>query len=96
MATVSAAQLQIEDVELVVALLDSSFDARPPEEKRAVHASLQNAAARAGLSGNVVAVWRDVSGRTRFLAPPEQHAFFQIVTYTQLAAQVNRTLECGG
>lgn len=79
---------------MAAVLLESSFEACTPEQKRAVHASLQDCAARAGLRGSVVAVWRDASGRTRFLAPPEQHAFFQIVSYSQLAAQINRTMEC--
>jgi hypothetical protein len=78
----------------VVVLLDSSFDARTSGEKRELHASLESCAAHAGLRGNVVAIWRDAAGRTRFLAPPEQHAFFQIVSYTQLEAQVNHSLEC--
>ena len=76
-------------------LLDSSFNSSTPEQTRALCDSLQECAARAGLGGTVVAVWRDASGHSRFLAPPEQHAFFQIVSYAQLAAQANRTLECG-
>ena len=50
--------------------------------------------AQAGLDGNIVVVWPDEFGRTRFLAPPEQHAFFQIVDYDQLRAQINGTLRC--
>jgi hypothetical protein len=86
--------LNIDDVEVVVVLLDSSFDALTLEQKRARHAALQACSARAGLAAPVVAVWQDSQGRTRFLASPEQHAFFQIVSYTQLRAQVNHTLEC--
>lgn len=93
MATFSAVQLEIDDVEIVVVLLDSSFDARTAEQKRQFHGALETCSARAGLSGNVVAMWRDAAGRTRFLAPAEQHAFFQIVSYAQLEAQVNRRLE---
>lgn len=75
-------------------LLDSSFGARTPAERRAAYASLAALAVQAGITGTVAAVWRDAAGRTRFLAPPEQHAFFQIVSYMQWEAQVNRTLEC--
>jgi hypothetical protein len=87
--------LEVDDVAVAVVLLDSSFDARTPAERQQFHASLEACAARAGLSGNLVAVWRDTAGRTRFLAPPQQHAFFQIVSYSQLEAQVDRKLECG-
>jgi hypothetical protein len=86
--------LEIDHVPVVVVLLDSSFGDRTPRQRQELHASLAACSARAGLNGNLVAVWRDAAGRTRFLAPPEQHAFFQIVSYTQLEAQVNRKLEC--
>lgn len=36
-----------------------------------------------------VSVWADEHGRTRFLAHPMYHAFFQIVDYAQLRAQIN-------
>jgi hypothetical protein len=42
----------------------------------------------------VVAVWPDEMGRTRFLAPQEMHAFFRVVGYDQLRAQINTTLQC--
>lgn len=88
------AHLEIDDVEVAVVLLDSSFDFFSPDRKRELHKKLETCAAQAGFSGNVVAVWRDAIGRTRFLAPPEQHAFFQILSYSQLEAQVNRSLVC--
>ena len=90
----SAAQFTIDDVEVLVVLLDGSFACGTPEQRRELHEKLEACAARAGLGENVVAVWRDAAGRTQFLAPPEQHAFFQIVSYTQLEAQVDRKLEC--
>ena len=79
------AQLNIQDVKVVVVFVDG---APGPH----VYEGLKSAAAQAGLDGNVVAVWRDEFGRTRFMAPPQQHAFFQIVDYDQLRAQINGTL----
>jgi hypothetical protein len=38
-------------------------------------------------------VWEDPQGRTRFIAPPQQHPFFQLVNYGQLRAQVNGTIQ---
>jgi hypothetical protein len=81
------AHLNLQDVKVVVVFVD-----RAPERK--TYAELERAAAQAGLVGNVVAVWVDEFGRTRFLAPPPQHAFFQIVDYDQLRAQINGTLRC--
>ena len=51
-----------------------------------------DSAARAGLAGDIVPVWRDSCGRTSFIAPPQQRPFFQCLNYDQLFAQVNRTI----
>jgi hypothetical protein len=84
----------MNDVELVVVPLEPEFDSETLERKRARYSELEAGARRAGLKGQVVAVWQDAEGRTRFLAPPEQHAFFRVVNYNQWQAQVNRTLDC--
>jgi hypothetical protein len=83
------ASLSIQDVGVVVVFMDGVPN--PP-----VYVDLQRAAAQAGLEGNVVVVWPDEFGRTRFLAPPEQHAFFRIVGHDQLRAQINGSLAAPG
>jgi hypothetical protein len=85
--TFEVAHLNILDVRVVVVFLAL----RPSPE---LYGTLQRSAQQTGLTGNVVAVWPDKFGRTRFLAPPEQHAFFQAVSYDQLRAQINTTLDC--
>jgi hypothetical protein len=75
------------DVHVVVVFLDH----RPPAD---LYGRLENSAKQAGLAGQVVAVWPDELGRTRFLAPQEMHAFFRVVGYDQLRAQINTTLRC--
>jgi len=79
------AHLNLQDVKVVVVFVDGALDAQ-------AYVDLQQAAVKAGLDGKVVAVWPDEFGRTRFIASPEQHAFFQIVDYDQLRAQINGTL----
>jgi hypothetical protein len=77
--TFDAAELNILDVRVVVVfVLD-----RPSTD---LFANLT------GLIGNVVAVWPDEFGRTRFLAPSEEHAFFRVASYHQLQAQIDTTL----
>ena len=65
-----------------------------PTARQDLYRTLQSSAAGAGRKGDVVAVWQDEFGRTRFIAPAQQHPFFQIVSYDQLYAQVNGTLAC--
>lgn len=79
------AHLNIDDVKVVVVFLERAADA-------AAYAALERSAVKAGLEGDVVAVWPDEFGRTRFLARAERHAFFQAVGYDQLRAQINGTL----
>jgi hypothetical protein len=79
------AQLDIHDVKVVVVFVDR----RPAVE---LYEALQRRAKQAGFEGNVVVVWPDEFGRTRFLAPREQHEFFQVAGYDQLRAQISGTL----
>jgi hypothetical protein len=93
--TFQVAHLHIQQVNVVIIFLDTSFDRQLPQQQNAVQARLQSAAASAGLAGNVVPVWLDESGRTKFIAPPQQHPFFKNTSFEQLATQVNRTLTVG-
>ena len=90
--TIPAAHLNIRGAAILAVFPDASFDARTPEERATVYAALQAAAAAQGFRGDVAAVWEDSAGRTRFIAPPQQHPFFQVVNYSQLRAQANATL----
>ena len=94
MDSLPIARLNIQDVKVAIAFLDTAFDAQAPAARRQVYESLRGLAARAGLAGDIVLVWQDGSGRTRFIAPPPQHPFFQIASYDQLHAQINGTLTC--
>jgi hypothetical protein len=85
------AQLKIEEVPVVVVFLDTAFEANPRAERQRLYAALQAGAARAGLPGDVVAVWQDARKCTRFIAPPQQHPFFQVANYAQLRAQISGT-----
>lgn len=95
METFQIAHLNIQQVNIIVVFLDSSFDRQVPLEQNAAHLRLQAAASSAGLAGNVVPVWLDQFGQTKFIAPPQQHPFFKSVSLEQLAVQINRTLTVG-
>jgi hypothetical protein len=95
METFQVARLEIQDVQLVIVLLAAGFDSKSEKEKLDCYAALERCAERDGLAGTVVVLWQDQSNRTRFIAPPEQHPFFQIMKYEQMLAQVSGTLACG-
>lgn len=88
-----AAYLNIRGATLAVVFFEPAFDSRTSQERTAMYAALQAAAARQSIRGDVVAVWEDRLGRTRFIAPAQQHPFFQVVNYGQLRAQANGTIQ---
>jgi hypothetical protein len=92
-STIPVAHLNIRGATILVAFLDSAFDSRTPQERDDTYAAIQAAAAREGLRGEVAAVWEDPLGRTRFIAPPQQDPFFQVMNYGQLRAQANGTIQ---
>jgi hypothetical protein len=92
-STIPVAYLNIRGANMVVVFFESEFDARTPHERNATYTAVQAAAAFQGFEGEVVALWEDRLGRTRFIAPPQQHPFFQVVNYHQLRAQVNGTVQ---
>jgi len=94
METFQVAHLNIQSVNVIVVFLASAFEHKSPQDQRTIHAALQVSATSAGLAGNVVLVWLDQYGRTKFIAPPQQHPFFRTATYQQLYMQINRTLTC--
>jgi hypothetical protein len=84
-STIPVAHLNIRGAALLVAF--------PDADQVKDFAALQAAAARAGFAGELAIVWEDPQGRTRFIAPAQQHPFFQVVNYGQLRAQVNGTIQ---
>jgi hypothetical protein len=81
-------------VNVVIIFPPSSFDNETSEERKRIHTALRVCAEQAGLTGDVVLVWQDQHGTTKFIAPPQQHPFFQILKFEQLYAQVNHTITC--
>jgi hypothetical protein len=84
-STIPVAYLNVRGATLLVAFPD------PDHVKD--YAAFQAAATRAGFAGELAIVWEDSQGRTRFIAPPQQHPFFQVVNYRQLRAQVNGAIQ---
>lgn len=93
MESIPVAYLNIRGADLLVAFFDPPFDLRSPQERSEIYAALRAAAAREKIHGAVAAVWEDAEGRTRFIALPQQHPFFQVASYGQLRAQANGTIQ---
>lgn len=92
MDDINVAHLRIQGVDVVIAFLDSSFDRKTQSDQNNTRVALQLHSRSAGLAGNVVLIWRDSSGRCKFIAPPNQHPFFKTADYGQLYSQINKRL----
>ena len=92
-STIPVAYLNIRGAAILAAFFDSTFERLSSAERAETYASLRASASGQGFQGDVVALWEDSLGRTRFIAPPQQHPFFQVVNYGQLRAQANGTLQ---
>jgi hypothetical protein len=95
MNSFTIAHLKIQNVDVVIVFLNETFDHKTDEEQREIQMGLQLCARNAKLAGNVVLLWMDSQGRTRFIAPQRQHPFFKTASYQQLYSQANKTLQCG-
>ena len=92
--TFPIASLNFLDVNVVIVFAGQNLESAPQQELQDFYWKLQRAATDADLAGNIVLVWQDPSGRTKFVAPPPQHAFFRAIKYEQLRAQINGSLPC--
>jgi hypothetical protein len=92
--TFPIANLNLLDVNVILVFPDHNLESKSNEELQDFYWKLQRAATDSDLPGNIVLVWQDQSGRTKFVAPPPQHAFFRAIKYEQLRAQINGSLPC--
>jgi|SRR5581483_2471666 len=87
----AVARVCVQDVDVLVFFVEPNLHMETtPEQRLGRYQALQTAARNAGLTGAIVVVWKDDVGRTRFIAPAEQHPFFRIMNYDQLYAQIDK------
>lgn len=94
MAAFKVAHINQQGQNMVIVPLEASFGTKPPSEQAGLIEQLQLCSESAGLAGKVVPVWR-VGQSFRFIAPPQWKAFFQSLTWNQIARSINKQLTCG-
>jgi hypothetical protein len=92
MPTFQVAQLRRDGQDVIIVPVDRSFGKRAPAEQARIQEAFQRSAATADLSGVVVPVWEDSSGRMAFRAPPPWHDFLKSIDMVYVATALNRTL----
>lgn len=86
------AHLNIFDAAIIAVFVDASFDTVTAAERQRVYVALQESVWRANPGADVVIVWQDCGGRTKFIAPVQQQRFFEVMKYDQLYAQADGTI----
>jgi hypothetical protein len=92
MPTFQVAHLRRDGRDVIIVPVDRSFGKRAPAEQARIQEAFQRSAAAAEMSGVVVPVWEDASGRMAFRAPPPWHEFFKSIDMVYVATALNETL----
>ena len=92
MPTFQVAHLRRDGQDVIIVPVDRSFGKRSPAEQARIQEAFQRSAATADISGVVVPVWEDASGRMAFRAPPPWHEFFKTIDMVYVATALNRSL----
>jgi hypothetical protein len=92
MPTFQVAYLRHNGQDLIIVPVDRSFAMRSPTEQARIQEAFQRSALAADMSGLVVTVWEDSSGRMAFRAPPPFHEFLKTIDMVYVATALNRSL----
>jgi len=82
--TFPVAHLEISDVAVTVVFAENGVE----NERERVYAALLKTLG----TTDVVLLWQEPAGRTRFISPVEQRRFFEAMKYDQLLAQADGTV----
>lgn len=93
MNTLKCAQICEQGDDLIIVLLNSSFDNMSSQSQSEAQRSLQKYASEQGLAGTVVPVWLVEKGM-RFRAPPKHHPFFKGLNWEWVRDNLNETIFC--
>jgi hypothetical protein len=92
MPTFQVAHLRHDGQYLIIVPVDRSFGKRSPTEQARIQEAFQRSAAALDMSGVVVPVWEDTTGRMAFRAPPPWHEFLKSIDMVYVATALNRSL----
>src|SRR3954452_14401374 len=92
MPTFQVAYLRHNGQDLIIVPVDRTFAKRSPMEQARIQEAFQRSALAADMSGLVVTVWEDSSGRMAFRAPPPCHEFLRSIDMVYVATALNRSL----
>jgi hypothetical protein len=81
MLTFAVSYVRVAGADLALVPVAESFGRRPYTEKVAATEHLSRIVTLGGLTGRVVPVWRDESGRARFFVPSKHASIVEAMTW---------------
>jgi hypothetical protein len=91
MPTVDVAHVSQSNRQMVIVFMSTDYGIRPRAMQDKMLRLLKLKATEAGMTGQVVPVWKD--GKTmRGIAPPEWKGFFNSITWDDAVSKVSTTL----
>lgn len=91
MPAYDVAHIREQGQNMIIVPLDEQFEYRSPSVRAAIVNELQLRARGARLAGHVVAIWQ-AGGSTKFIAPPQWHAFFRGLSFDDVLVSLNKQL----
>jgi len=92
MPTFNIANEKIQGVDVVIIILDSSFETKNKQGQDEIISEFQKRAIASGFRGEVVPIWDGGGGRIHFKAPLQLHPFFSTITQRYIADHFNKQL----
>lgn len=94
MESFEVAHVRVQGVDVILIVVDSIFGNRSQSEQLETLKRFQRAAHQAGLRGGVSIVWNQ-GGRVASFGPRSWHGFLESLSWSWIAANINRKLTIG-
>ena len=92
MPTFNIANVKVQGVDIVMIILDASFERKPFKEQEEIINEFQKRAITSGFHGEVIPIWDGGKGSIHFKAPPSLHPFLSTINQHYVAEHFNKQL----
>lgn len=94
MVSFEVAHVRVQGVDVILIVVDSAFGHKSQSEQLEALNGFQLAVHQAGLRGGVSIVWNQ-GGRVTSFGPLNWHGFLESLSWSWIAANINRKLTIG-
>jgi hypothetical protein len=92
MPTFNIANVKVQGADIVMIILDSSFERKSPRDQEEIIKEFQVRTTAAGFRGDVIPIWDGGKGTIHFRAPVNLHPFLSTITPYYVAENFKKQL----